>query len=165
MNVKVIFGSSTGNTESAANAIAGEFDGAEVVNVSNASAADIESADLLILGSSTWGVGDLQDDWDGSLDLLDSPALHGKIVALFGLGDQTGFSDSYLDAVGTLYDKVKAAGAEVIGSWSTDGYEHTGSTAERDGVFVGLALDDDNESGLTAERISTWCGQLKKRIG
>ncbi len=164
MNVKVIFGSSTGNTESAANAIAGEL-GGEAVNVSSASAADIEGADLLVLGSSTWGVGDLQDDWEGSLTLLDSPALSDKKVALFGLGDQSGFGDSYIDAVGTLYDKVKAAGAEVIGSWSTDGYEHTGSTAERDGMFVGLALDDDNESGLTAERISTWCGQLKEQIG
>ncbi len=67
-NVKVIYGSSTGNTESAAAVIAGAF-GTEAINITNAKPEDFE-AGLLILGSSTWGLGELQDDWKQELRCL-----------------------------------------------------------------------------------------------
>jgi flavodoxin I len=34
-----------------------------------------------------------------------------------------------------------------------------------DGVFLGLALDDDNEAELTEERIRDWVGQLVVDFG
>ena len=162
-DVKVIFGSTTGNTENAANMIAAEL-GGKAINVTDAAAADF-AVDLLVLGSSTWGLGELQDDWLDGFETLEDLDLKGKKVALFGEGDQTGFGDTYLDAVGTIYEKVVELGARVIGHWSTDGYEHTASTAEVDGFFVGLALDEDNESDLTEERIKMWCVQLKLEAG
>ena len=161
--VKVIFGSTSGNTESAANMIADAL-GGEVINVADASASDFE-ADLLVLGCSTWGVGELQDDWFDGLETIDGVDLQGKKVALFGEGDQCGFADTYLDAVGIIYEKVVSKGAEVIGFWSTEGYDHTGSTAEIDGKFVGLALDEDNQPEMTEERIKVWCEQLKAEAG
>lgn len=160
-DVKIIFGSTTGNTENAANLIASEL-GGKTINVANVVPADF-TADLLVLGSSTWGIGELQDDWFDGLEALKNVDLKGRKVALFGEGDQSGFADTYLDAVGSIYETVVAVGAEIIGQWSTEGYEHSGSTAEVDGAFVGLALDDDNESELTAERVKTWCAQLKKK--
>ena len=57
--VKVIFGSTTGNTANAARQIAAAF-GVKPVNIANAGPADFD-AGLLILGSSTWGVGELQE--------------------------------------------------------------------------------------------------------
>nr|MBA3924398.1 flavodoxin FldA [Nostocaceae cyanobacterium] len=39
------------------------------------------------------------------------------------------------------------------------------SKAVRDGKFVGLALDEDNQSELTAERIKAWAAQLKGEFG
>ena len=162
-DIKVIFGSTTGNTEDAANIIAGELDG-KIINVTDAQAEDFD-ADILILGSSTWGIGEVQDDWFAGLEVLDKVDLKGKTVALFGEGDQMGFSDTFVDALGTLYQKVIERGAKVIGRWSVEGYKHSGSTAEMDGEFVGLALDEDNESGLTAERIKEWCAQLKSEAG
>jgi flavodoxin I len=161
--VKVIYGSSTGNTENAANAIAGQLGGV-AVNVASASLEDLH-ADVLVLGTSTWGIGDLQDDWLGQIDQLDKVDLKGKKVALFGLGDQGGFGDSFIDGVGTLYQKAVARGAEVIGIWSTDGYSYSNSTAVINGKFVGLALDDDTESGKTPERIAKWCAQVKAEAG
>ncbi len=160
--VKVLYGSSTGNTENAAKAIAANL-GGEAINVSSANA-ETFNADLLILGTSTWGIGDLQDDWYGQIDQLDKIDLTGKKVALFGLGDQQGFGDSFIDGVGTLFNKVKARGAEVIGFWSRDGYSFGSSTAVIDGKLAGLALDDDNESNKTAERIAQWCAQLKSEL-
>ena len=55
MSVKVFFGSSSGETETVARTIAEAF-GVNAVNVADASIGDFD-ADLIILGSSTWGYG------------------------------------------------------------------------------------------------------------
>jgi flavodoxin I len=157
--IKVIYGSNSGNTERAAMAIANQL-GADCVNISNAAKKDFE-ADLLILGTSTWGIGELQDDWLSEFDLLNQIDFNGRKVALFGLGDQFGFADSFIDGVGTLYQKVIEHNAAVIGMWSKAGYEHHNSTAEFGDNFVGLALDDDNEPEKSEERITKWCKQLR----
>ena len=58
----VVFGSSTGTCESIAEKIASRL-GAEVMNVQDLTA-DIVAANVnLILGTSTWGAGEMQDDW------------------------------------------------------------------------------------------------------
>jgi len=162
-NVKVIYGSTTGETENVARRIAAAF-GTEPVNVANAATADFNSADLLILGSSTWGFGELQDDWINGADMLDAAKLSGKKVALFGLGDQNGFSDTFCDAIGILADKARARGAEIIGETSADGYSHSNSAAEADGKFCGLALDQQNDSERTSDRVNAWIDGLKKLI-
>jgi flavodoxin I len=91
-DINVIFGSTTGNTENAANMIAVEL-GGKAVNITDAVKKDFD-ADILILGSSTWGMGELQDDWIAGIDILSDVDLEGKVVALFGEGDQTGFCDT-----------------------------------------------------------------------
>lgn len=106
-DVKVIFGSTTGCTEAAANIIAANF-GTTAINVANAAPADFQ-ADLLILGTSTWGVGDLQDDWFAGVQMLDGIDLKGKKAAVFAMGDQCGFADSYVDSMRTLADNLKNA--------------------------------------------------------
>jgi flavodoxin long chain len=80
----------------------------------------------------------------------------GKKVAIFGLGDQYGYAEYFLDAVGTIADVLVANGANLVGLWENQGYEHVASKAERDGYFLGLALDEDNQAELTDERVSTW---------
>ena len=50
----VVYGSSTGTCEGLAQTI-GEKAGAEVIEVTNLSASQLEEADNIILGSSTWG--------------------------------------------------------------------------------------------------------------
>ncbi len=162
-DVKVIFGSTTGATEMAAKEIARRL-GAALVNVADAKAGDF-AADVLILGTSTWGIGDLQDDWDAKIGLLDNLDLTGKKVALFGMGDQFGFADTYVDGMGTLRDKVLKRGAAIIGETSAAGYSYSGSTAETDGKLCGLALDDTNEADLTPQRIQAWTEHLKAEIG
>lgn len=159
--IGIIYGSSMGNTADAANLIAETLGlPCEVINVGETDAGTINGFDKLILGSSTWGSGDLQDDWDafdfGSLNLS------GKTVACFGMGDSASYSDEYCNALAKLYDAAKAAGGNMIdASVSTDGYEFDGSDAVRDGVFVGLALDADNQGDLTAERVNSWVAKIK----
>jgi flavodoxin I len=115
---------------------------------------------LLVLGSPTYGDGTLQTDWEDNIDKLRGANLKGKKVALFGTGDQQNYPTSFLDAMGILYDEVAALGANVVGFTGTRGFDYVQSTAERDGKFVGLALDLDTQSGMTEKRVTAWLSQL-----
>ena len=158
--IGIIFGSSMGNTEEAAGFLAEKLGlENELLNVANCDAAKLNGFDKLILGVSTWGTGDLQDDWD-AFD-FGGLKLGGKTVAIFGTGDAEGYADSFCGAIGKLYDEVVKAGANVVGAVSTDGYSFEESEAVRDGKFIGLPLDADNESDKTETRILAWIGQIK----
>jgi flavodoxin I len=153
--IGLFYASSTGNTEQAAREIASRIP-VELHNVDRCAADAMADYTYLILGVSTWGDGDLQDDWDAYIENLDAIDFGDKTVALFGLGDQEEYGDCFLNAMGTLYDRVTQLGAAVVGSWPTEGYDFDDSTAIRNEEFVGLALDADNEEELTSERIEAW---------
>lgn len=165
--IGLFWGSDTGNTEKVARMIEDLLgnDNVDLHDIANSSTEDIEKYELLIFGASTWYDGDLQSDWDAFFDNLDAIDFNGKTVALFGLGDQYDYAEYFIDGVGILYDKIIERGAKVIGEWSTEGYEYDVSKAERDGVFVGLALDEDNQEDLTEERVKQWIDQIKPQFG
>ena len=139
--ISVIFGSTTGNTEAAAQQIAAAL-GGSAVNVNDATADDF-AADLVVLGTSTWGVGDLQDDWAAQLDAVKAN-FAGKKVATFGLGDSVGFADSFCVAAETLANAAKDAGATLVGEV--------------------LKLDDTNESDKTDEKVAAWVQAVKSAL-
>ncbi len=124
----------------------------------------IASHEVLILGTSTWGAGELQDDWYDGVETLKAADLSGKTVALFGCGDSSSYCDTFCDGIGIIYEAVKGAGATVVGSVSIDGYSFDESVAVVDGVFVGLALDNDNEDDKTEERIDAWIESIKPSL-
>lgn len=159
MNVTVIYGSDAGCTKTIAARIASKIKG-KAIDIRKAKVADFEDCDLLILGSPTVGFGDLQSDWEDRLGVLEEACLAQKKVALFGTGDQMTYPESFVDAMGVLYDRLVEKGAEVIGFTSPDGYNFAASTALREGRFVGLALDEDCQSSKTEGRISSWINQL-----
>lgn len=165
--IGIFYGSSTGTCEDLANRIASKLD----VSVSDVYSADKLTADrvktyeVLILGSSTWGDGDLQDDWYDAVKVLKAVDLSDKFVALFGCGDSESYCDTFCDAIGVLYEDLKNTGCTFIGNnVSTDGYSFSSSIAVVDGHFVGLALDDVNESDKTDERMDAWVADLKNSI-
>ena len=136
--VHVIYGSTTGMTEAVAGKIA-EALGAQAFNV-NAADSSAFDAELLILGSSTWGIGDLQDDWAAKLDEVKGN-FAGKKVAVFGLGDSQGFADSFCVAAETIANAAKDAGATLVGDI--------------------LKLDDTNEADQTDGKIAAWIETIK----
>ena len=79
--VGIFYGSTTGVTEDIANRIAEKIDGAEVFNI-DGNVDELENYDVLLLGTSTWGFGDLQDDWQTVLDELSNLDLKGKKVLI-----------------------------------------------------------------------------------
>lgn len=164
--VGLFYGSETGNTESAAAMIAAELgqSNVEMYNIADSDPQMLLSYDNIILGASTWGFGELQSDWENFLPGFDQLDLSGKTVALFGLGDQINYADVFLDAMGTIYEKVRERGGTVVGSWSTEGYDFSASTALANGSFVGLALDVDNQDDMTPDRVSHWVSMISSHL-
>ncbi|HBK31723.1 MAG TPA: flavodoxin [Porphyromonadaceae bacterium] len=165
-SIAIIYGSSTDNTREAAELIADKLAdySPKLIDVSDATVEDFESSDVLLLGTSTWSVGELQDDWDVFSSKIKNLKLQGKTIALFGVGDSAGYPDTFVDAIGILYDDFAQTGAQFVGEVSTDGYTFDDSQSVRDGKFVGLALDADNESDLTESRIDAWVNDLKQYL-
>ena len=152
----IFYGSSTGMCEDVANRIAQKLDDAEVINAADLSADKVAEFEVLLLGSSTWGAGELQDDWYDACDTLKGMDLSDKTVALFSIGDCESYSDTFCGALAPLYEAVKDTGAKLVGQVSTDGYTFDDSEGVIDGKFVGLALDETNEPEKTDDRIDAW---------
>ncbi|MFI3267869.1 MAG: flavodoxin FldA [Rikenellaceae bacterium] len=159
----VVFGSTTGTCETIAETIASKL-GATLINVSDLSVDDVNDNEALVLGTSTWGDGELQDDWYDGVSVLKDADLSGKTVALFGCGDGESYCDTFCDGIGLIYDDIKDSGCTFIGAVDTAGYSYSSSVSEVDGKFLGLALDDMNESDKTEERIDAWVETLKAAL-
>ncbi len=167
--IGLFFGTQTGNTETLADAIQKEFGGANIVtlhDIAQASVEDFSAYDYLILGCPTWNVGELQSDWAGFYDDdLGNVSFVNKKVAYFGAGDQVGYAENFQDAIGILEAKISELGGTTVGYWPVEGYEFNESKAVKNGKFVGLAIDEDNQSDLTTSRIKAWVRQLKRDFG
>lgn len=166
--IGLFFGTQTGNTQSLAEDIQKALGGESVVtlhDVADAEASDLADYNALIIGCPTWNIGEMQSDWEGLYEELDSVDFNGKTVAYFGPGDQIGYADNFQDAMGILEEKISSLGGKTVGHWPIDGYDFTESKAVKNGTFVGLPLDEDNQSELTDQRIKAWVAQLKPAFG
>jgi flavodoxin I len=162
--IGLFFGSDEGNSERIAYRIQKRFgdDVVKVHDIADVTQLDFTYYDKFIFGIPTWDFGQIQSDWEDFWNDISAIDFSGKVVAFFGLGDQFGYGDYYLDAMGMLHDVINQTGPEVIGHWPTEGYEFTASKAEIPdaGKFIGLALDEDQQEHLTAERLNRWCAQI-----
>lgn len=163
--IGLFYGSSTCYTEMSAEKIQQYFgqENIDVFNIADTSLDEVEHYTQIIFGIPTWDYGELQEDWEAVWDEIDAIKFANKTVAIFGLGDQIGYPDWFLDAMGFLHNKVLLLGATVIGYWPNEGYSFDESQALNGDKtqFLGLALDDENQFDLTDERIALWCEQLK----
>lgn len=158
----IFFGSTTGNTEQLASDIAAQLGVAQddIHNVGSTSADAVNAYDVLLLGSSTWGEGDLQDDWYDFLDSLKAMDLAGKKVGLFGCGDSGSYPDSFCGALAQIHDALAGTGCTFVGAYEPQDYDVTDSPVCQDGKFVGLAIDD-SDTEKTASRMAAWCELIK----
>ena len=165
--IGIFYGSTTGTCENLSVQIAERLGVTknDIYSADKISAELIDSYDILILGTSTWGDGELQDDWYDAVNVLKSADLKEKTIAIFGCGDSESYSDTFCDGMGILYEDLKDTGCTFIGNHvSTDDYNFSGSIAVVDSMFVGLALDDVNESDKTSSRIEEWVTELKNSL-
>lgn len=166
--VALFYGSSTCYTEMAAEKIRTELgeDQVDIFNIVDEPLITALFYEHIILGIPTWDYGELQEDWEEIWDEIDELDFHGKTVAIYGLGDQIGYPEWFQDALGYLHNKIARLGATMVGYWPSSGYEFESSKAlSADGShFVGLALDDETQFALSAERIRSWCAQLRREF-
>ncbi len=178
--IGIFFGTETGTTRLIAKKIhkkLGDEFGAKPVNVNRIAPEEMLQYDAMILGTPSYGVGDipgrnagcLESNWEEFLAQLQGADFSGKRIALFGLGAQERYSDRFAASLIRLYQAVKGYGAEVVGSWSTEGYVFEHSPSVIDGRFVGLVIDQRTQGMLTEQRIDAWVDQIKplllERIG
>ncbi len=168
MKIGLFYGSTTCYTEIAAEKIQAQFDNdiVELFNLKDTPLAHSHDFDILIYGISTWDYGELQEDWESHWQEISELNLEGKIIALYGMGDQIGYTEWFQDALGMLHQQVVAQGGYLIGYWPNQGYDFAASKAltEDNSQFVGLSIDEDNQYNLTDERIESWVKQLKTEI-
>lgn len=165
MKTVIVYGSTTGATEAVAQDIGSAFSKSQVMSAGEVSAEDLQGTDLLIFGASTWGIGDLQDDMADFLDKFSGMDISVPHGAVFGLGDQFTYGDSFVDGMADMAEALNGKGMKLVGKWSAAGYSNSSSRAQEGDLFAGLALDQDNEAEKTAERIAEWTKQVKAEAG
>ncbi|HIP76151.1 MAG TPA: flavodoxin FldB [Psychromonas hadalis] len=171
MKIGLFYGSSTCYTEIVAEKIQAMLQATgkiqvDLFNIKTDPISKVNDYQTLIFGISTWDYGELQEDWGIIWGDLDEIAIKGKTIALYGLGDQEGYGEWFLDAMGMLHDQLLPQSPHIIGYWPTEGYEFTASkaTISNDQFFVGLAIDEDTQYELTDERVTEWCLQLQEAL-
>jgi len=163
--IGIFYGTTLGNSRKIAHLIQKAFPSgtADVRDILNSNITDIELYDNLIFGTSTWSLGDMQDDWENFISQLTKISWIKKKVALFGVGDQKAWPDSFVNGLGALYHKLPDKTC-VVGMTSTDGYQFDISLAIKNNQFVGLVIDNNNQPELTLPRIQAWVDQLQKEF-
>jgi len=170
--IGIFFGTETGTTRLIAKKIhkkLGDDIAAKPVNVNRSALDQMLQYDALILGTPSYGIGEipgrgagcLEPNWEEFLAQFEKADFSGKRVALFGLGAQERYSDRFASSLLRLYEVFKGFGAEIVGSWPTDGYTFDHSAAIVDGRFVGLVIDARTQGMYTDERIESWLETVK----
>jgi flavodoxin I len=173
--VGIFFGTDTGNTRLIAKMIAKKLGNAiasSPLNVNRIRIEDMLIFNTLILGTPTYGEGQLPGkstrvaagSWEEFLPQLEKNDLDGKIVALYGLGDQEKYKDRFADGLYHLRVRLEEYGARFIGGWSTEGYNFEKSKSVIDGRFIGLVLDQSSQRLLTEARVDAWLEQIKPAL-
>ncbi len=168
--IVLLFSPKGGSVDRTAQIVKSKFSAEEIdcFNVAEFKVEDLTNYETIILGGSTvgadiWQDGNSENFWDKFFGELESKHidLSGKKVAIFGLGNQVLYPDHFVDGMIIMKEVVEKAGAAVVGSWPTTGYDFTNSKSVIDGKFVGLAIDEDNEDDMTEERVNKWFEGLK----
>jgi flavodoxin I len=169
LNVGIYFGTETGNTQDVAEAIQEQLQGCNVTackEIAEVPVADLLEHEVLLLGVSTWNIGDIQYNWEEKLDEIQSQNYSGIKVGIFGLGDAAGYPDTFVDGMGILWERIKESGPELVGIWPSESYDFDESKGMHDeSHFLGLVIDEDGEAEMTSDRIKEWVAQLQAELG
>ena len=163
----IFYGSSTGTTARIARKIGTllNIPDNDIHDVAKTAPSKVGDYDVLIFGTSTWGSGEIQDDWLDFADGVEVLDLKGKKIALFGCGDET-MSDTFCNAVGELRHRLTGTHAEFIGEYYSGSYDfdESDATDPETGNMYGLVLDETNHPELTDARLHAWTQQISDEI-
>ena len=165
-DIALIYWPKNGNVEKSGEKMVGKL-GEDKVDIFTITSVDVEKIPeykLLIIGNSTVGADNWEDThksrWYEFFAKLEKLDLSNTFVAIYGLGDQILYPDNFVDGIATIKEEFGKCGANFIGRWPIEGYEHTDSKSIDGEEFLGLALDEDQQSELSEERIDKWLSQI-----
>ncbi|GMX97162.1 putative flavodoxin [Streptococcus equi subsp. equi] len=139
---KIVYASMTGNTEEIADIVANKLQelghDVEVDECTTVDASELETADMAIVATYTYGDGDLPDEIVDFYEDLQDLDLSGKIYGVVGSGDT--FYDYFCKSVDDFDEQLAA----------------TGATKGADSVKVDLAAEEEDIARLEsfAEQMS-----------
>lgn len=164
--IALIYSFNTRNSAMIAEKIKAEMgnDKVKVVNAEDLDENIFLSFDSYILSAPTWFDGELPNYWDEFVPALEDMDLSSRKVAIFGAGDQKEYPENFVDAIGVLGKLLESKGATLVGETSADGYTFESSAAVRNGKFMGLALDVENQSELIDDKIKKWVKSIKSKL-
>lgn len=174
--IGLFFGTETGTTRLIAKKMQKKLGDAlcdKPLNVNRIGMAEMLAYDALILGTPSYGEGDipgksvgcLEPNWEEFFSQLTTePDFSGKRIAFFGLGAQERYADRFASSLFALVEKFRGWGAEIIGDWPNEGYTFDHSDALVNGRFLGLIIDQRTQGMLTDERIDQWLAQVKPML-
>ena len=136
----------------------------QLVNVEEVKTEQFLDFDNLIIGVPTWFDGELPNYWDELLPALEDLDFSKQKIAVFGLGDQKGYPENFCDGIGLMAEFFESKGGAIVGEFPLEGYTFESSKAVKNGQFVGLPLDQENQARLTSGRIEQWVLLLKKEF-
>ncbi len=158
-----------GNVDSVANKL-GEMignDNVDIIPVQEVEKGDVDNYNKIILVGSTvgtdhWNNEVVVDEWTEFFTKIMEISFEEKKVAIVGLGNSVLYPSHFADGMADLYERITKQNAKVLGFVDANDYDFEDSEAVNDdGFFCGLAIDEDNESELTTERIEKWILILK----
>ena len=161
--IAIVYSFNTTRSKNAAQKIAAEFKESQVehLNAEELTGDKLMKYSNFILSLPTWFDGELPNYWDEFVPEIEDMDLKGKLVALYGLGDQKGYPENFQDAIGIMAELLETQGAKIVGSTSTDGYSFERSKAVRNNLFLGLAIDFESQASKNKTRIPAWVESLK----
>ncbi len=165
--IGIVYSFNTHKTSKVAKRIEDAFEGTaktEMINVEEISSEQFLQFDNLICGTATWFDGELPNHWDEFVPDIEDMDLKDKTIALFGLGDQKGYPENFLDGMGILAEILEAQGAKIVGYTSTEGYDYESSRAERGDQFCGLGIDYESQGSKNKDRVIAWVEKLKLEL-
>ncbi len=170
--IALIYWPERGNVQAVANKFYNRLDPNDVIMVSLGKLDKklLEQYDHWIIGGSTvgshiWEDADDTNKWNEFFKLLGEMDLTNKKVAFFGLGDQVLYPNHFVDGLGVLQEEFISRKAKIVGQWPTKGYDFTESNGVNNGMFFGLAIDQDNQEELTDARINEWLKLIGPEFG
>lgn len=172
MKIGIIFSTVTGNTDEIAQLIKTKLGdaAAEPADVSDVKPDSLAAYEALIVGAPTWNTdADTErsgTSWDEFIyEDLPNIDLSGKPVAVFGLGDGIGYADNFCEAIEEVHDAFQKQGANMVGYTDTKGVDYEESKSVRDGVFIGLPLDNTNYSDDSEKKVNAWLSSVATEAG
>ena len=114
------------------------------------------------VGADHWTNETVADEWQEFFMKMEEISFENKKLAIVGLGNSVLYPEHFADGMAHLYKKITEKKGKILGFVDAKDYTYTDSEAVNDeGLFCGLAIDEDNEEELTTERLEKWISKLK----